>query len=145
MIKNEFIKNIQKTATQNIEKLYEIIDKVIEIVQEHYSGSQISYNDVQNTFLVNVNDNSAITITTTISSVEINITSNKKVIINVRLTANDEYAETRARLSEAEKDLFDSFLWSLNNLTIVNDSDSDSDSDKNNNVASDGTVVEEVK
>lgn len=143
MIKNEFIKNIQKTATQNIEKLYEIIDKVIEIVQEHYSGSQISYNDVQNTFLVNVNDNSAITITTTISSVEINITSNKKVIINVRLTANDEYAETRARLSEAEKDLFDSFLWSLNNLTIVNDSDSDSD--KNNNVASDGTVVEEVK
>lgn len=143
MIKNEFIKNIQKTATQNIEKLYEIIDKVIEIVQEHYSGSQISYNDVQNTFLVNVNDNSAITITTTISSVEINITSNKKVIINVRLTANDEYAETRARLSEAEKDLFDSFLWSLNNLTIVNDSDSDSD--KNNNVASDETVVEEVK
>ena len=141
MIKNEFIKNIQKTATQNIEKLYEIIDKVIEIVQEHYNGSQISYNDVQNTFLVNVNDNSAITMTTTISSVEINITSNRKAIINVRLTASGEYAETRARLSEAEKELFDSFLWSLNNLTIVNDSDSD----KNDNVASDGTVVEEVK
>lgn len=141
MIKNEFIKNIQKTATQNIEKLYEIIDKVIEIVQEHYSGSQISYNDVQNTFLVNVNDSSAITMTTTISSVEINITSNRKAIINVRLTASGEYAETRARLSEAEKELFDNFLWSLNNLTIVNDSDSD----KNDNVASDGTVVEEVK
>lgn len=141
MIKNEFIKNIQKTATQNIEKLYEIIDKVIEIVQEHYNGSQISYNDVQNTFLVNVNDTSAITMTTTISSVEINITSNRKAIINVRLTASGEYAETRARLSEAEKELFDSFLWSLNNLTIVNDSDSD----KNDNVASDGTVVEEVK
>lgn len=148
MIKNRDIQTISNLAQENLGKVYELVDKVVDKFNINFPTQPISYNEIQNKFIAAITDTIGVVITPLLSSVDISINEQTQPKIQIKLDILGAYMDTRTRVSREFYGLLENFLWDLSDIRIDSENDVTENEKENTpeiSQASDNTPIEEVE